>query len=88
MGRYKQSLAQEAVQEYCNIANKYYMTPTELSLAWTYYQPHVSSTIIGATTIKQLSENINAYSKKNMITSDVLADIDLVYKKYRDPSKL
>jgi len=88
MGRYKQSLAQEAVQEYCKIADKYDMTPTELSLAWAYQQPHVASTIIGATTMKQLEENIMAYNKKHLISTEVLADIDVVYKKYRDPSKL
>jgi len=88
MGRYKQSLAQEAVEEYRKIATKFNMTPTELSLAWAYQQPHVASTIIGATTMKQLKENIMAYSKKHLINDDVLAEIDVVYKKYRDPSKL
>ncbi len=34
MARYKQSLAQTAVAEYCKIANDVGMTPAELALAW------------------------------------------------------
>ena len=32
MTRYKQSLAQEAVEKYCEIAQKHNMTPTEMTL--------------------------------------------------------
>ena len=88
MGRYKQSLAQIAVSEYEKIAIKYGLTPTELALAWCYQHPLVASTIIGATSIIQLKENIESYNKKHLITNEVLHDIDEVYKQYRDPSKI
>ena len=58
MNRYKQSLAQEAVEKYCEIAKKHNMTPTEMTLGWVYNQKHVASTIIGATTLTQLRENL------------------------------
>jgi len=88
MARYKQSLAKDAVLKYCEIADKYNLTPTELALSWCYSRPHVTSTIIGATSTLQLKENIEAYSKIDKINDSVLEEIQNVYKKYRDPSKL
>ena len=88
MPRYKQSLAQDAVREYGEIAKKIGLTPTELALSWCYNQKHVSSTIIGATSLLQLRENINAYGKKHLVNDEVNADIQNVYKKYRDPSRM
>jgi aryl-alcohol dehydrogenase-like predicted oxidoreductase len=35
------------------------MTPTELSLKWCHSRWFVTSTIIGATSMEQLKENIN-----------------------------
>ena len=64
------------------------MTPTELSLIWCYSRPFVASTIIGATSMTQLKENIAAYSKCHIMTEEVLADINSVYKRFRDPSKV
>jgi len=88
MERYKQSLAQEAVQKYCELAGLHGLTPTELALSWCYSRLPVTSTIIGATSIIQLDENIQAFGKQNLITEEVLEGIQEIYKKYRDPSKL
>lgn len=88
MPRYKQSIAQEAVREYCDIAKKNGLTPTELALSWVYNQPHVASTIIGATSTKQLRENLDSYAKKDIVVGDVITDIENVYKRYRDPSRM
>jgi aryl-alcohol dehydrogenase-like predicted oxidoreductase len=48
----------------------------------------VTSTIIGATSLEQLGENIGAYKKIDQISGDVMADIEAVYKRFRDPSRL
>jgi len=45
----------------------------------------VCSTIIGATTVPQLRENIESYDIK--LNDDVLEKIDKVYKKFTDPTK-
>lgn len=87
MERYKQSLCTEAVDKYCELADSLSMTPTELSLAWCYSRSHVTSTIIGATSLSQLAENIEAFHKRHLITADVVKSIDDIYKRYRDPSK-
>lgn len=88
MARYKQSLAQAAVAEYSKIAEKHGLSSTELALAWCYKQPHVASTIIGATSIQQLAENINAYSKMEKISDQVILEINEIYKRFRDPAKV
>jgi aryl-alcohol dehydrogenase-like predicted oxidoreductase len=84
----QQSLAQEAVAEYVKVAAKYDITPTELALFWCYSQPHVASTIIGATNVLQLRENVEAWAKRDKLTGAVLQDIDNIYRRYRDPSRI
>ena len=61
------------------------LTPTELALSWCYHRNIVASTIIGATTMDQLHENIKSYDIK--LNDDTLEEIGKVYKKYTDPTK-
>lgn len=84
MQRYQQSLAREAVAAYVDVAKAHGLTPTQLALAWCKSRWFVSCSIIGATTMEQLRENINAFDVE--LTEDCLADIANVYKKYRDPA--
>lgn len=87
MARYRQSQAVEAVEKYRQYADSIGLTCSELALGWCYKQSYVASTIIGATTIAQLSENLNAYDEDKMARIDNAA-IDLIHKDRRDPSKL
>ncbi|GFR52902.1 hypothetical protein Agub_g15546 [Astrephomene gubernaculifera] len=84
MARYKQSAVQEAVREYDRVAAKYGMSATELALAWCKSRWFVSSTIIGATSMEQLKENLAAFDKD--IPDECAADIQAIYKKYKDPT--
>ncbi len=88
MARYRNSIASEAVVQYSKVAEKHGLSPAELALVFTYSQPFVASTIIGATSIQQLRENIGAYAKKDKATKELLDDINAVYRRYRDPSKV
>lgn len=54
MARFNKSLARQAVEQYANIAQQYDLTPTQLALAWTKARWHVTSTIVGSTTLEQL----------------------------------
>ena len=54
MARYNKSLARQAVDEYVSVAEQHGLTPTQLALAWCKARWHVTSTIIGATTMAQL----------------------------------
>ena len=86
MERYKKSIAQEAVAAYIDVAAKHGLTPTQLSLAWCYSRPWVASTIIGATTVEQLEQNIQTFHLE--FTDEMNSDINDIYKRYRDPSKI
>ena len=56
--RYSNENCLNAVKEYSKIANKYNISLTHLALAFVNTRPFVASNIIGATTMKQLKENI------------------------------
>jgi len=88
MTRYKQDRAQEAVALYCEVARKHGWSPAQLALAWLKSQPHVTSTIIGATNISQLRENIEVFDKSKQLTGEAREDIAEIYKTYRDPSSV
>jgi aryl-alcohol dehydrogenase-like predicted oxidoreductase len=85
MDRYLGSLNEEAVNAYCEIAESVGLTPAELALSFCYHNPLVASTIIGATTLAQLEENIKAYDIK--LDDGVKEKIRKTYKRYTDPTK-
>lgn len=84
MKRFRSSLSAEAVHEYKKIAEEVGLTTTQLALAWCKSKWFVGSTIIGATTMEQLEENLDSFSIK--LDESVISAIDDVYKRYRDPS--
>lgn len=86
MERYSKSLAHDAVDEYMLVAAKHGLTATELSLAWCYSRPWVASTIIGATSLEQLEENIRSFGLD--FTEEMNDDVNAIYAKFRDPSKV
>jgi aryl-alcohol dehydrogenase-like predicted oxidoreductase len=85
MERYLGSQNEEAVNAYCEIAEKNGMTPSQLALSWCYHCDLVASTIIGATTMTQLEENLMAYDIR--LDDAVQEEINEAYKKYTDPTK-
>jgi len=75
--------ADAAIRAYINIADKYNISPAHLALAWCEQVNGVTSTIIGATTIQQLTENINAF--KAPLPKQALDDINQVLAQYPAP---
>ncbi len=71
-------LAHEATAQYVDIAGNAGITPSQLALAWCRDVPGVTSTIIGATTSAQLSENLDGFDVK--LSKDTLAKITKVIK--------
>jgi aryl-alcohol dehydrogenase-like predicted oxidoreductase len=72
-----------AIAEYCNIAQQFHLTPAQLALAWCAQVDGVSSTIIGATSLSQLKENIAAF--ETALPEDAIRKIDAVIRKYPMP---
>lgn len=82
--RYTNQNCFKATQSYQDLAHGLGLTITELSLAFVHHQKFVSSTIIGATTIDQLEENINAFEV--LLTDDVIKEIDKIQELIPNPA--
>lgn len=85
MHRYISPPALEAIQKYQEVADMVSLPLTQLSLAWVYSRPFVTSTLIGATSTDQLRDNILALNIP--ITDEVTKHINKVYRKHVDPTK-
>jgi aryl-alcohol dehydrogenase-like predicted oxidoreductase len=62
--RYEKPNVIPAVTAYAELAERHGMTPAQMALAFVYNRWFVASTIIGATSMEQLQENIGAYEMK------------------------
>lgn len=72
--RYAKSAIPPAVEAYAGIAERFGLTLTQLALGFVASRPFVSSTIIGATTLEQLRQCIDACATP--LPDEVLAAID------------
>ena len=82
--RYNSEQCTEATRLYQEIAKKNGLTLTELSLAFIEQQPFLTSTIIGATTMEQLKENIDSITVS--LSDEILKAIDEVQAAIPDPA--
>ena len=72
-----------AAQAYVDLAKHFNITPAQLALIWCDQVNGVTSTIIGATTMNQLEENIAAF--KIELPKEFMSEISDVLKKYPLP---
>jgi len=72
-----------AAAAYVELAKKYNISPVTLALAWCDQVNGVTSTIIGATSMAQLKEDIDAF--KTPLTAELLHDITQILKRYPMP---
>ncbi|GLJ53894.1 hypothetical protein SUGI_1151270 [Cryptomeria japonica] len=86
MSRYTKSLAKEAVDKYMQVARKHGFTPVELALGFVRSRPFVTSSIIGATSMEQLKENISAFTNAKSFSPEVMEEIEDVFLRYKDPA--
>lgn len=82
--RYSSENCRKATQLYNQLALDNGLTLTQMALAFVKQQEFVSSTIIGATSIKQLQENIAAFEV--VLSPEVLAGINKIQAVYPDPA--
>ncbi|HRD32994.1 MAG TPA: aldo/keto reductase [Rhodocyclaceae bacterium] len=81
--RYTKPNVVPAVTAYADLARKHGLSPTELALAFVYRRWFVTSTIIGATSLAQLSENIAAWARS--LDQELMAEIEAVHLRYTNP---
>ena len=80
---------QEVTILYLELAKKHGLTPVQLALGFTRDRPFMTSSIIGATSVDQLKEDIDAFlTTKRPLPSEVTADIEAIFKRYKDPAIL
>jgi len=82
--RHGNPLALKAYEEYFKLAEKYDLTPTHLAHAFVNSRPFVTSNIIGATTMKQLKENIESVNIE--LSQEIMDQIDLIHNNIPNPS--
>jgi aryl-alcohol dehydrogenase-like predicted oxidoreductase len=82
--RYGSPQSEAATIAYQGIAEKHGMTLAQMSLAFVCQQPFVTSCLIGATTMDQLRENIDAVDVS--VSKELLAEINEVHNQYPDPA--
>jgi aryl-alcohol dehydrogenase-like predicted oxidoreductase len=64
---------------YSEIAGVYGLKPAQLALAFNISRPFMTSTIIGATKLEQLKENIDAVDVK--LPEEIFEDIETAHNK-------
>ena len=82
--RYSNPQSEWATEQYAQLAEKHGLTLTQLSLAFIKQQFFVTSTIIGATSVQQLKENIDAFDV--VLSDEILQGIDAIHKQQPNPA--
>jgi aryl-alcohol dehydrogenase-like predicted oxidoreductase len=84
--RFKRYLTPEgeaATLAYAELARRHGMEPAQLALAYVNSRPFLASTIIGASRIEQLADNIASIDRA--LSADVLAEIEGIHQRHPNP---
>jgi aryl-alcohol dehydrogenase-like predicted oxidoreductase len=82
--RYKKPNVVAACVAYANLAREHGMTPTRMALSFVFHRWFVTSTILGATNMAQLQENISAW--QTQLSQEVLQDIEHLHLTMMNPA--
>ena len=82
--RYTNDNCYKATQLYKDLAEANNMTLTQMAIAFVNQQDFVTSTIIGATTLAQLKENMDAFD--TVLSSDILSKIEAIQELIPNPA--
>jgi aryl-alcohol dehydrogenase-like predicted oxidoreductase len=83
--RYRTDAAQEAVREYARIAKKANISLTELSLRWCRQRSLITTTLVGHTSLLQLDDSLRVFTIKELLSDDIMWEIDRVHMRNRLP---
>jgi len=82
-GRYNPQHAQKPIKAYVDLAKKYGLTPGQLALSFVNSREFVTSNIIGATSVKQLRENIGSIHIE--LPDEIISAIEKVHTEFPNP---
>jgi aryl-alcohol dehydrogenase-like predicted oxidoreductase len=83
--RYLRPTVFAAATDYAALARANGITPAQLALAWCYSRWFVASTIIGATSLAQLQENIDA--AEVVLSAEVMAAVEAIHGRLPNPGQ-
>jgi len=72
------------VKRYAELARENGLTPAQLALRFVYYRWFVTSTIIGATTMQQLKDNIDAFEAP--LSNELMEEIEQIHLTMMNPA--
>ena len=82
--RYRKPKVVQAVSRYAMLAREVGLTPAQLALAFVRSRWFVTSTIIGATSLTQLEENLGSVNIE--LADEVMAKIDDIHAEFSNPA--
>jgi len=82
--RYTNENCYKTTRLYKDLAESHGLTLVQLAEAFVYQQTFVTSTIIGATSLAQLKENIDAFGI--VLSKEILAEIELIQELHPNPA--
>ncbi|MFZ6655838.1 aldo/keto reductase [Undibacterium sp. TJN19] len=83
--RYMRASVFAASRRYAELARANGMTPAQLALAWCYSRWFIASTIIGATNLTQLKENIDAFEVQ--LSDEVVKQVNAIHEELNNPGQ-
>ena len=82
--RYSTPQAGSATERYVQLARQHELEPAQMALAFVISRPFVTSTIIGATTMAQLEQNLASIDLS--LSQEVLEGIEAIHEQQPNPS--
>ena len=82
--RYDKPGVPAAVAAYAELAARHGRSPASLALAFVYRRWFVASTLIGATSLAQLRENLDAW--ETPLSEELLAEIEHIHLRHSNPA--
>jgi aryl-alcohol dehydrogenase-like predicted oxidoreductase len=82
--RYEKPAVEPAIRAYAELAQELQISPATLSLAFTYSRWFCASTIVGATSMSQLKENIDAINFE--WSGDIEKAIEAIHLRFFNPA--
>jgi len=86
MDRYLRTYAPEAVADYAQLAVDAGLSPAALAIAFCESRPFMASTIVGATSLAQLNENLAGFGVE--WTDDLEDGVNDILARYPDPWRM
>ncbi len=81
--RYSSAQGVRATQRYVALARRHGLRPAQMALAFVHARPFVAATIVGATTLAQLEENIASLELE--LDEEVLSAIEAIHQDCPNP---